>query len=359
LAEISLCPECGVPQVIAANHVWLNSGVMVQANNPKRIGFIESENLDPLYSGIAEIIGMPVDRPVIEIARRGTVEYFKSLLPPGVDSMVSGRKVDTSIVADMMMTAGQLNGFGKYEVMEIRYEGDADDHAILAIHDPFSVLLCSGTLCGGVEVIAGRPHKVSYRMLDSGLLEIEVSVTERDRGLEGRLEMRDYRHRDGEIEFERCASCGVPKPLSGFKWIFDKGIITNGWTGRRMVMMGPEVQDPLFEELEKELGGIIPAAVIEAQRRFIKTGFYSIDEIGDEGDFRTQLALRGFGNLREMKISPKGLQMSIDNAACYLMTVGLAQGLFEAAFDLESQVDWQVSENGDLRVEVSPTGVVY
>jgi hypothetical protein len=355
LAQISLCPECGVPEAIATNYVWLNSGVVVQANNTsKRVGFIECENLDPLYAGVAEIIGIPIDRFVIEIMRKGTVEYFSSVLPQGISGMVKNKQLGTDIIADIMLTTAQLNGFGRYEVMALRYEGDEDDHTIVRIHDPFSILLCAGTQLGGIEVIAGRPHEASYREISPGVYDIETRVSERTKGLMGRLNIKEYRHRDGDIEFERCSNCGVPKALERFRWVLDKGIIANSWTGRRMVMMGPEAQDPLFEELEKELGDVIPEAVIEAQKRFIKTGFYSIDEINNEESFRMQLALRGFGNVREMKMSPKGLRMSIDNAACYLMAVGLAQGLFEMAFDLESHVDWQLSEDGDLQVEVSP-----
>ena len=45
---------------------------------------------------------------------------------------------------------------------------------------------------------------------------------------------------------------------------------------------------------------------MEAWRRFIRSGFYSIDEISDEGDFRTQLATGGYGDLRDIKWGPEG-----------------------------------------------------
>jgi hypothetical protein len=94
--------------------------------------------------------------------------------------------------------------------------------------------------------------------------------------------------------------------------------------------------------------------VVEAQRRFTRTGFYSIEQVSSEGDFRTQLALRGLGNLREIKMGPPGLFMRIDNVVGHLMTVGMVQGLFEMAFDVESSVDWALSEEGNLEVQVSP-----
>jgi len=355
MAEIKLCPECNAPEEITKNYVWLNNGVMVQSGNmSRRVGFIESENLDPLYMGIGEIMGQPIDQLVIDVARRGTLDYFGNIIPEEVKGVARTANIGMGFLAEFMITMGQLNGFGKYEVMEVSYHGDENDHTTVRISEPFSLLLCAGTLAGGCEVLAGRPHGVSYHEISSGVYEITARVTE-DIGETGKgLSIKEYHHRDGDIELKKCGTCGGPASLSGFKWVLDRGMIINTWTGRRMAMMGPEVQDPLFEELERELGETVPQAVIEAQRRFIMTGFYSIDEVSDEGDFRTQLALRGMGNLRELSIGEKGMLMRIDNAANYLMTVGLAQGLFEMAFGIDSTVEWAVSQNGDLEVEVIP-----
>ena len=356
--NIKLCPECGVPEQISLNYLWLSSGVMVQRSDiSRRVGFLESENLDPLYAGIGRIIGMPIDRLVIDISRRGTVEYFNTLIPPEARGAARRDTLGVDSVAAFMTTTGQLNGFGKYEIVDIRYEGDADDHTIMNVSEPFSLLLVAGTLAGGCEVVSGSPHEVSYREVSPGTCEVTATVSTRDEQLNERMPIKEYRHREGDIELEKCATCGGPAALSGFRWLLDRGIISNVHTRRRMVMMGPEVQDPLFEELEKELGEAVPAAVVEAQRRFVKTGFYSIEEIGDEGDFLTQLALRGYGNLREISMGAKGMRMRVDNAACYLMTAGLAQGLFEMAFDVESYVEWELSRDGDLEIEVTPQGV--
>ncbi len=331
---------------------------MVQRNDiSRRVGFLESENLDPLYAGISRIIGMPIDRLVIDISRRGTVEYFNTLIPPEARGAVRRDTLGVDAVAAFMTTTGQLNGFGKYEIVDIRYEGEADDRTIMNVSEPFSLLLVAGTLAGGCEVVSSSPHEASYREVSPGTYEVTATVSTRDERLDERMPIKEYRHREGDIELEKCATCGGPAALSGFRWLLDRGIISNVHTRRRMVMMGPEVQDPLFEELEKELGEAVPAAVVEAQRRFVKTGFYSIEEIGDEGDFRTQLALRGYGNLREISMGAKGMRMRVDNAACYLMTAGLAQGLFEMAFDVESYVEWELSQEGDLEVEVTPQGV--
>jgi hypothetical protein len=355
LAEIKTCPECRVPKEITKNNLWLNSGVMVQSTNlSRRLGFIESENLDPLYTGIGKIIGTPIDHLVMDIARRGTADYFSNLIPPEVRDMIRNRVMGVDFIADFMITTGLLNGFGKNIYMDARNEGDSDDYLIQHISEPFSLPLLAGMSAGGSEVLNDQPLAATYHELSPGTYEIKTTVSERLEELEGRMPIKEYHHRDGDIELEKCASCGGPKALSGFKWHLERGVIINNLTRRRMAVIGPEMQDPIFEELEMELGEAIPRAVVEAQRRFIKSGFYSIEEISDEGDFRTQLALRGMGNLREIRTGPPGLFMRIDNAANHLMAVGMAQGLFEMAFNVESRVEWEVSQNGDLEVEVTP-----
>ncbi len=359
LQEIRLCPECRVPEEITEQYLWLNSGVMVQANNiSRRVGFIESENLDPLYQGIGSIIGMSIEHLVVDTVRRGTVEYGRNLAVPEVRQMIREKKVPMDAVIETVLRTSRLNGFGKNEMIEYRYEEDEGDYFITRVTEPFSPALWIGITAGTYEVYSNNHFKVTCEEQSPGVYLMKAFVSTYEERFEERLPIKEYRHRDGDIRLERCASCGGPAALSGFRWLLDRGIIVNGWTNRRMVMMGPEVQDPLFKELENELGEAIPAAVVEAQRRFVKSGFYSISEVGNEGDFRTQLALRGMGNLREIRMGANGMRMCIDNAANYLMAVGMAQGLFEMAFDVGSHVEWEISEEGDLSLEVTPKHIM-
>jgi ribosomal protein L37E len=352
-SRIKRCPECGVPEEITANYLWLNSGVIVQKSNPsRRISFMESDNLDPLYEGIGRIVGYPIDDLIISIVRQGTADYFKNIITPELKEMLLSKVLGLNFIADLFITSGQLNGNGGYELVDIRFEGDDGDYTIVRISEPFSVLLAAGINAGASEIITGKAHDVTYEQISPGLYEVKVFVSKRTQEPEAIIAPKEYRHRNGNIDLARCAACGGPAALRDFKWHVNRGVIVNNLTGRRMVLIGLEVQDYLFEELQREVGEIIPRAVVEAQRNFAKTGFHSIHDIDDEEAFRTQLALRGMGELKELKMDAGGLRMRIDNAANYLMTVGQVQGLFEMAFDTDSSVEWEMSEEGDLKVEV-------
>jgi hypothetical protein len=121
-----------------------------------------------------------------------------------------------------------------------------------------------------------------------------------------------------------------------------------------MVLLAPYELDPVFQELEEELGDTIPATVVEAQRRYTRDNFHSLWNIMDEDDFRAQFALRGLGNVREVKARKGGLRLRMDNAALHLMIAGSMQGAFEAATGAASRVEWELSKEGNLQVEVKP-----
>jgi len=79
-----------------------------------------------------------------------------------------------------------------------------------------------------------------------------------------------------------------------------------------------------------------------------------MDDITDEGDFRSQLALRGLGNLKQLEMKRKGMSMRLENVELPLMVIGQAQGFFEISFGVDTTVDWELSEERDLEVEVKP-----
>ncbi len=122
-----------------------------------------------------------------------------------------------------------------------------------------------------------------------------------------------------------------------------------------MAIQGDVLLYPVFKELGEELGEVVPRAVVEAQRRFTTGGFYTLEDITNEGDFRTQLALRGLGNLKELTMKRKGMRLRLENAVLPLIVVGIAQGFFEMGFGIDSsKADWEISEDGTLEAEVKP-----
>ena len=355
MIDVEVCAECGVPEPFMQGQVWLNNGDIVQRVNPNaRVGFIECGNFDPLFKNISDIIGVSIEPIIINVSTRANEAYMKQLIPEEVRNMVIEGQIEAGVFIEPVSSYCQIVGLGKYEFVGYRYERDKDDFYTQRITRPYSVPLAAGALAGAITALLGGEIEVIYEEMTPDCYEFTAAWTEYPKELMERFTMANYHHADGDLELERCSLCEMPKAFSAYRWDLENGLIINRHTGRRMALVGPESLDQVYQELEKELGETIPDVVVEAQRRFTRTGFYSIDQVSDEGDFRTQLALRGLGNLREMKIGPGGLILRIDNATGYLNTVGMVQGLFEMSFDIDSHVEWELSEEGNLLAEVTP-----
>ncbi|MFW6113465.1 MAG: hypothetical protein ACOC78_00905 [Actinomycetota bacterium] len=355
MIEIKRCPECDIPEPFAQGQMWLNNGDIVQRVNPRaRIAFVERENLDPLFANIGDIIGVPIEPFIVNIAARGTERFMRQLIPDEAKEMIQAKSMQPAAFAETILTYCHIIGYGKYEFVDSRYERDPDDYAVIRIHDPFSVPEAAGAIAGVLSAMVGGEHAVSYEEISPGLYEFTTRWTEYPEVYKERLQIQEYVHKDEDIELEHCGTCGCPRALSAYRWDLDNGTIKQKITGKRMTTLGPELLDPVFTALEQELGEAIPRAVVEAQRRFIRTGIYTLDVMEAEEDLRTQLALRGLGNLHYFKIDEQGAHLDLHNPCLHLIVAGMVQGNFEMAFGVESDIEWELNGQGNLEVQVTP-----
>jgi hypothetical protein len=353
MSGLEVCRECLVPLHVSSEQTWLNGGAIVQSRDSRnRMVFMECENFDPLFQGIEKIIGMPIERAVTAAKRKAVRAYLGSLVPDVTKDMLRRREIDWHPVNDGFRAVAGMSGYGKYEVLDFRHEQDVDDYIVETIREPYSVPLAAGDMLAAFEILFGCDLSAEYGKIGEDLYEIKGFVSDHPEELRGRLRFKEVNIKPGDIQLKRCKTCGAPDALSDYAWHVDRGVIVNRRNGRRMVLTGMEL-DTLFSELESELGDIIPSAVIEAQRRFVRKGFYDIEGLGTRG-MREQLAVRGLGNILELKSNEKGLTIRIENSFLHLMVVGLVQGLYEHAFDVDTHLQWDLSDDSELNVMVTP-----
>jgi hypothetical protein len=357
MAEINVCPQCGIPLYITSQHDWMNNGVIQASRESRhRLVLFESGNLDPLFAGIADLIGTPIQRLVIDASRRSTRSYMDRVIADDLKDMIRSGDMDLKLVFDSTFLIWRAMGYGKLSLEDVRYKHDDADFISVLAERPYSVPLSVGNFAGSIEAIIGLEPGIEYEETKPGIYRITIRESENPLDLKERLRWKGYdqEYKQGDIDFERCAGCGIPTALGEYKWDQDNGSIRSTVSGRRMVLTGPSMIDPIFDELEEELGDTIPRVVVEAQKRFIRSGFVGVAEVVSEENMRMQMALRGLGNLRELKMGKKGVRARIENIALPLLAVGSTQGLYEKAFDIDSDVEWELTEDGDLEVEVFP-----
>ncbi|WP_287155242.1 hypothetical protein [Candidatus Solincola tengchongensis] len=351
---MEFCPRCGTPRQFVDNHEWLENGVIVQrGDRSHRMVLLESANLDHLYRGIEEIIGLPIERIVIETKRRATREYIDRLVPEEVKDMVARKEFDMNLLIQANNNLARIMGYGDVQVLGYRFEQDEGDFIRQRVRNPYSIPLWCGDLAGATEAVTRRDNDVEYKIVSPGEVEINAFPAEHPPQFQGRLQLKEYHLLAGDVELDRCGTCGGPAGLSAFKWNLEEGTITDLATGRRLAMLGPAYQEAVFDELEKELGEDIPRIIVEAQRRFVRSGFYKAQEIESEEQFRRLLALRGLGNLRTLSLKDGRLRVRLENAALHLMFVGLLQGYVETITGRDSSAEWELSPEGVLELEIT------
>jgi len=353
MSSRKLCSACGASLRIVREHRWLSDGTIVQTKNPEhRMIFIENENIAGIFRNVEEIIGMPIERIIVEAKRRATFDFVDHILPGVVKAVV--KRVGVKPVVRNITALGKVMGYGNIELAKLRRVRDEGDYVTIHTKGIYSVPLFCGDLAGSFNAIDRREVAVNYRDLGPDEHEITGHISVHPLELADRLRPIPYTHKEGDIELERCGACGGPRALAEYRWDFASGMILHRESGRRMVILGPSTIDTIVDELQKELGDTIPEVVIEAQRRFVRSEFYSIREARTFDDFRRALALRGLGNLREMDWGERSLRFRMENPCLYLPMVGLILGVYELASGADAHAEWEIREDGDLVVEVTP-----
>lgn len=60
------CRRCGAPYLVGKDLTWHENSVITQAKDPDhRMLFYQSENLEQLFQGVEEIVGVPIGDIVI------------------------------------------------------------------------------------------------------------------------------------------------------------------------------------------------------------------------------------------------------------------------------------------------------
>lgn len=350
-----LCKQCGAPKRLVREHRWLGNGTIVQRKNPNhRMIFIECENIDATYRNIEEITGRSIEHLLIEAKYNATYDFIDHLLLAGVKTLV--KLVGARIIAHAVTSLGSAMGYGRIKLSDVRRIHGRDDYVTFRVEDPYSLPLFCGDVAGALKAIDRREVEVSHVQLSPGVFEVTGRISSQPLGTKERLEGKRYTYRPGDLEVERCPRCGGPGYLSQYEWDVERGKVISRNSGHRKAMVGPAALEAVIDLLESELGDTVSETVIEAQRRFVKTDFYSLEEARSLDGLRAHLALRGLGNLREMNWNGNRLSLRLENACLHLLLVGVIKGIYELASGKDAEVSWELDTKGNFFIEAGPAG---
>ncbi len=369
----SRCPGCGVPAFIGRELEWGSDGVIyLRRSSRNRLVIYESQVLDGVFRGIEELIGLPIEHIVIESRRREVRRYMESVFPSwarrflmrlneGLSGLPAFRRWGHLIrnpigkaVAGKAFQVGKVYGYGEALWGPLWEEHDVHPWRVIPVRKPYSVLFYAAEILATVEAFECRDMWVRYEPEGDDVWLFSVFPADHPVELRDRLRRRRYPFRGGDMRLDRCERCGVPRELEKMDWDLERGVIQDRETGRRMAIFGPHAVDSVIADLEEELGQEIPMAVVEAQRRFVKSMAAKEDWRRERSAFARMAALRGLGYVAEFAADERRLRVKLVNSCMPYLCVGMAQALYELAMGRDSsRVHWELSNDGvlDMMVE--------
>ncbi len=367
------CPSCGVPLFVGRELHWGDDGVIHLRRSPhNRMVLYESNIIDNLFRGLEELIGLSLEHIIIESRRREVRKYIEGMFPGWMrrpliylnetlgDLPLLGwlarlaRERIGKTLAGRVYEVGRVYGYGDARPGPMWERGDVHPWRTTVVRHPYSVFFFAAECLASVEAFEGREHRVTYRQVEEGVYLFEVHPGEHPVALKERLARRRYPFKPGGLRYDRCPDCGVPREVARLEWDTERGVITDPDSGRRMALFGPHAVDAVLQDLEAELGEAVPAAAVEAQRRYVKSRIGGENWRRRGSDFMRMGALRGLGYVARFEADEKRLSVTLHNACMPYLNVGMAQALYEAAMGRESsKAVWEMREDGDLEIEVT------
>lgn len=348
LAGIKLCKLCGVPFLVGKAHAWNPDGTITQKRDPEhRMVFFDSDGLDILFSNIEKLIGVPIEKIVIESKARATTDYIKRLIRGPKGNLV--RFVGVDRIIGKVVDQGRAMGYGNIRILEYSWK---EARMVLEVRDPYCLPMFCGDMKGANAAFRGIPGTISCEETGPGTYLVTNFAQPHAPELADRLLARPRPRKPGNISLERCTGCGAPRELSRFVWDLERGTITHPDAGFRLAVFGPAGLEAIFDELEKELGESIPAAVVEAQRMHVENRMTGFGEGTETDDIGQLLAIQGLGNVVSFEPEEGGFTARVENPALPLLVVGMAHGFSRAMTGADTSVEWELADDGDLLIRV-------
>jgi hypothetical protein len=375
MSTIERCGTCGIPTMIGRELYWEGNGVISLANSPRdRMALFESNTIDSMFKGMEEIVGEPIEPMVIESRRRETRKFMERSFPFEVrnvnllgerdmqaGSSVYGRAFMETVTKmrremnERVLTVGTVFGYGKESLSEKWDTGEDYPWRTQIIRNPYSIPLWVADTLGTVEAFEGIDMWVAYKKVGADYLRVTASPGKHPLELAQRLKRRHYNFKPGSIEYERCDECGVPLHISRYHWDLEEGTITATDTGRRVAILGPLALEAIMDDLEAAHGKVVIEAAIEAQRRYVHTRVTAEEFRNLVYSMQGLTALRGLGNVTRFDAEKERVSITIENSCMHLVVVGMAQALYELALNRDDSTrEWELSEDGDLKLTISP-----
>jgi len=174
MAVLEVCKTCGVPRMISSMFNWGDNGVISISGSPKaRMVFYESGNIDNIFRGVEELIGVPIQHIVTERKRRDTRRFMERIFTEQIErlaSVLGGELVDNissvdparrkdildigDLVNSQATTIGMVYGYGDIKFSDLWEFWDTFPWRTQIIRNPYSVIFFSADMLATTRLLS-------------------------------------------------------------------------------------------------------------------------------------------------------------------------------------------------------------
>jgi len=357
---VSRCRDCGAPTYTRIFRRWNSDGTVTgRLSSGVRICHIEAGEVCSLVRGISEKIGYPIDRIVVEGERKAARNITNETLASGhgILSVLARSPGGTPVTLKMSLDVSRSVGYGSPEVLRYIRGKEFD----VRVDNPFCVPVVVGDIWGNFESIhritAGVESEESDDSVTIHLRKLSDEVIEEH---PGRLALKKMATMTGEVAFDRCERCGIPRDVTrSIEWDVERGQVTSRKTGRREVTIMVEAVNAIINELTEELGDEIPVMVEQVEQDYIAgvmSGSSMPATTRDYGILLDELRIMGMGNPVTVEKTDNTLSVVINNPFCEPLLAGRVGGYYRALEKVKPEVKWTPDTRGSMTIEVKPAG---
>jgi hypothetical protein len=349
------CGRCGLPVYVRLAAAWNDDGTVTgRFVHSTRVVQIYSDEMDSIFEGIGERIGLDISRIVVEGERKAGLAFTRALLEKwhGLTGMMARNPLVTPIVFSFIVRAAKNAGFGDCRIID----HSRNRRLQMEVLEPFNPVIMAGNTLGSFEAFTGRPATVSWE--GDGHRVIITIEADGDEGRQQaqRLEPRLPVVLPGTYTVERCSRCHMPVELSG-RYSFDlkAGIATEVGTKRRIVTVMIDSLNAVFKELTEELGPEVARMVIELESDYTRrnaTMPAEVDDLKAIGALLADLRIKGMGNPTEISLVDEELLVRIENPFSEELLAGRVLGIYRAVLGEPAEVKWTQDEEGFMFIKV-------
>lgn len=359
------CPECGVPWVTSFVLRWRDNGTITMfMRNEFRAVVLRQGQVEALVKRIEDNLGVSIEHIAFEAQRNAAKVTFDNTFDgtPGARPLLrlNHYKRDTVEYFNLIGTTCE-----QCESETLEYV--PGERGVARLKNPFYMPLMAAYVLGAFESMEGMPFSSEWEETGADTYTITVEATGDKPEVSDRMQVGVAPLLPGNNRHESCPRCRAPRALSNWKWDLAEGIITDGRTGSRVLILDGHGITAVFRELVAELGEEVHEILVDVQRE------WTVEHLGQLGiapsssetlsrqelekaysEYLATMPLEGLGNPVSFKIRDSEIEVVIENPYSTFVLAGTLQGLYEAFEKAPSKVDWRESRPGAVHFAVGP-----